>query len=256
MTEHKVELYGYATSPFVVKVGTFLKYKRIPFDFIPVNPLHPGRQLRKFPGQRKVPVLTINGEWGAESTDLGIWLEEVFPECPILGRNQADTDEILRIDQWVNVELLMGRFRQAMEWENARDAIRNGWKLARIIHDATPIPFPIRKAWPLIVKRVGFVRRFGNSVDRSESLPEMRDRQRRELLSYLGDGPFLGGRDRVSLADLSAYATLIMPHLVGMHGDAGFLDDPEVLAWCRRVQEHLPANPLVVPDHLLERALP
>ncbi len=234
MTAHKVELFGYSTSPFVVKVGAFLKYKQIPFDFIPINPVHPGRQLRQFPGQRKVPVLTIDGEWRAESTDLGIWLDEVFPERPILGRNQEDTDHILRIDQWVNDELIMGRFRHAMEWESVRDGIRNGWRLANIIHDATPIPFPIRKAWPFMVKRVGFVRRFGSSVDHSESLAEMRERQRREFLDYLGEGPFLGGRDRVSLADLSAYTTIVMPYLVGMEGGSAFLDDSSIVAWCRR----------------------
>jgi len=45
--------------------------------------------------------------------------------------------------------------------------MRNGWKLARTLHDLTPIPFPIRLAWPYIVRLVGFVRRFANSVDLS-----------------------------------------------------------------------------------------
>lgn len=260
MSKHKigntVKLYGYATSPFVLKAGAFLKYKQVPFEFVPVNPLHPSRQLRQFPGQRRVPVLTIGDEWRADSTQLGIWLDEVFPERPILGRTPEDTDRILQIDQWVSEQLLMGRFRQAIEWESPLDGIRNGWKLASTIHASTPIPFVIRKAWPLIVKRVGFVRRFGNSVDRSEPLPAMRQRQCRELLQHLGNGPFLGERDRVSLADLSAYTTIVMPHLMGMRGESNFLEDPNVLAWCHRVQEHLPANPLVIPDHLLERELP
>jgi hypothetical protein len=60
----------------------------------------------------------------------------------------------------------------------------------------------------------------------------------------------------VSLADLSAYTTIVMPHLTGMQGGKDFLDDPDILAWSRRVQVHLPNNPLVVPDHMLERALP
>ena len=256
MSAHKVQLYGYATSPFVVKVGAFLKHKQIPFEFVPVNPVHPTRKLRQFPGQRKVPVLTIDGEWRANSTPLGVWLEEVFPEHPILGRTPQDTDHILEIDRWVTDQLLMGLFRQAMEWENARDAIKNGWTLARIIHDSTPIPFFVRFGWPFIVQRVGFVRRFGNRVDRSEPLPDMRDRQRRELLHHLGDGPFLGCRNRVSLADLSAYTAIVTSHLIGMQRGSNFLEDPEVLAWCRRVQTHLPTNPLVVPDHLLKRRHP
>lgn len=256
MDEHQVELYGFATSPFVLKAGTFLKYKQIPFDWIPVNPISRSRQMSKFEGQEKVPVLKIDDEWRADSTPLGIWLDEVFPDRPILGTTEEDTEDILEIDQWVTDQLLNGRFRQALEWENTWDAIRNGWKLADIVHASTPIPYPIRKAWPFIIKYVGPVPHHGNSMDRSEPLPEMRDRQRRELLQHLGDGPFLGGRDRVSLADLSAYTTIVTPHRTGMHRELTFLDDSDVVAWCRRVQEHLPDNPLVVPDHLLERELP
>jgi glutathione S-transferase len=256
MNQPSVRLYGYATSPFVVKVGVFLKYKQVPFDFVPVNPAFPKRQLHPFKGQRRVPVLTIGDEWRADSTPLGIWLDEVFPERPILGHTPEDTQQILAMDKWVNDELIMGRFRQAMEWENPVNALRNGWTLSRIIHACTPIPFALRKAWPIVVKRVGFVRRFGSSVGPSESLPAMRARQCDELVAHIGNGPFLGGRDRVSLADLSAYATVVMPHLVGMHGPEPFLDNATVVAWCQRVQAQLPANPLVVPDHLIRRALP
>lgn len=255
VAEPEVKLYGYVTSPFVVKVGAFLKYKQIPFDLVPVNPVRP-RELKKFPGQRKVPVLTIGDEWRHDSTPLGIWLDEVFPQRPILGETPEDTQRILAIDEWVTNQLLMGQFRHAVEWENTLDSIRNGWKLARTLHDSTPIPFVLRWAWPFIVRRVGFVRRFAGSVDLSEPLPQMRERQCRELVEHLADGPFLGGRNRVSLADLSAYATIVTPHLMGMSKDSPFLEDPAVLAWCHRVQAHLPDNPLVVPGHLLERPLP
>ena len=256
MDKHTVRLYGYATSPFVVKVGTFLKYKQVPFEFVPVNPVFPKRQLGQFPRQRRVPVLSIDDQWRADSTPLGIWLDEVFPQRPILGDTPEETRQILALDQWVNDQLIMGRFRQAMEWESVWDGLRNGWNLSRILHDATPLPLPVRKGWPFIVKRVGFVRRFGQSVGQSEPLPAMRQRQCREFIAHLGNGPFLGSRERVSLADLSAYSTIVMPHLVGMHGPNDFLDEPDILAWCHRMQEQLPTNPLVVPDHMLVRDLP
>lgn len=108
----------------------------------------------------------------------------------------------------------------------------------------------------MLVRSAGFVRRFASSVDLSEPLDQMRQRQCHELIGHLGDGPFLGGRARVSLADLSAYTIIVTPHLMGMHGDSVFLEDARVLAWCRRVQKHLPDNPLVVPGHMLERPLP
>ncbi|MDX1696005.1 MAG: glutathione S-transferase family protein, partial [Ketobacteraceae bacterium] len=231
----RVKLYGYATSPFVIKVGVFLKYKQIPFEFVPVNPVFPSQQLKKFPGQRKVPVLTIDEEWRADSTPLGIWLDEVFPDRPILGVTPEDTQHILEMDQWVNDQLIMGQFRRATEWESFRDALHNGWTLSRIIHDSTPIPFIVRKSWPFIVKRVGFVRRYAKRVGLSEPLADMRQRQLKEFLQQLGSGPFLGARKRVSLADLSAWSSIVMPHLIGIRAESPFLNDPEVLAWCHRV---------------------
>ena len=34
-----IKLYGYSTSPYVRKVGCYLYYKGLPFEFVPVNPL-------------------------------------------------------------------------------------------------------------------------------------------------------------------------------------------------------------------------
>lgn len=180
----------------------------------------------------------------------------MFPQRAILGDSPADTKRILEIDGWVTNQLIMGRFRHAVEWEHPWKSMKNGWKLSRAIHDSTPIPFVLRWSWPLIVRSVGFVRRFASNVDPSEPIAEMRERQCRELVEHIAGGPFLGGSDQVSLADLSAYGIIVTPHLMGMEADSSPLDDPAVLAWSRRVQEHLPDNPLVVPDHLLERPLP
>jgi len=35
----EIKLYGYPTSPFVLKTGCVLKYKKLPFEFVPANPL-------------------------------------------------------------------------------------------------------------------------------------------------------------------------------------------------------------------------
>jgi hypothetical protein len=65
--------------------------------------------------------------------------------------------------------------------------------------------------------------------------------------------PFLGGRQHISLADLSAYMTLISSHLMGMHEESPFLKEPQIVDWCRRVQTELPNNPLLIADILIKR---
>ena len=61
-----INLYGYATSPYVRKTGAFLYYKQLPFTLVPVNPSDPENTLGKF-GGTQVPVLEIGDEWRRES---------------------------------------------------------------------------------------------------------------------------------------------------------------------------------------------
>ncbi len=250
----KVILYGYVTSPFVMKVGCFLKYKQIQFDHVAVNPVRPVQI--KFTGQRQVPVLTIDGEWRKDSTPLGIWLDEVFPQRPLLGDSAGDRKRILAIDDWATKHLIPGHFRGAVDWVRVRDSVRNGWRLARVVHDGTPLPRVVRLVWPLAVRKAPFIVRMMETLDRTESYVDMRARHAAELVAHLAGGPFLGGRQTVSLADLSVYPIVVSSHVIGLHGDNALLRRPEILAWSRRVQEHMPDNPLVVPGHLFERALP
>ena len=93
-------LYTYPTSPYGMKVGCYLKYKQLEYKFVPVNPVT-NRQIR-FTRQRQVPVLKIGDEWRKESSDLGIWLHELFPERPLLGQNEAQKHRIIEIDQWIS----------------------------------------------------------------------------------------------------------------------------------------------------------
>lgn len=248
---HAVTLFGYPTSPFVMKVGCYLKYKAIPYDFVPVNPVSP--VAIKFTGQRQVPVLKIDDEWRKDSSSLGIWLDEVFPDKPLLGHTPKERDTILHIDNWVSDHLIPARFRAAVEWEKPLQSIKNGWILAKAVNDATRIPPIIRVLWPFLVKRAGFIRDMVARMNLEEPMDQMRERLCHELEQFLLDGPFLGGQSSVSLADLSAYPTVVSAHLMGMHQDSPFYRSAAIVDWCRRVQQALPDNPLLVPDELIVR---
>ncbi len=250
-TMKNVTLYGYPTSPYVIKVGSFLKYKKIPYEFVPVNPVSP-LQI-KFTGQKQVPVLKIDQEWRKDSTQLGIWLDEHFPEKPMMGDNEKDTNLILLIDEWVSSNLITAKFRAAVEWENTWGSLRNGWLLARAVNHGTKIPFFIRILWPFLVRKAKFIVDMVSQLDTNESIAAMRLRLCDEFIQHLQTGPFLGGRQSISLADLSAYMTIISSHLMGFHAESPFLNNPQIVDWCRRIQAELPDNPLLVPDTFIER---
>lgn len=247
-----IRLYGYPTSPYVMKVACFLQYKKLPFEYIPVNPVSPVEI--KFTQQRQVPVLSIGEQWKKDSTTLGIWLNDNFPEINILGDTDYSRQKILAVDNWISDSLITARFRHAIEWENPWNSMRNGWLLAKSVSNATPIPLWIRWLWPLLIRKAKFIVSMMDNVDLQESMPVMRQRLCDEFVAHLGDGPFLAAEKRVSLADLSAYPIVISGHLMGMHGDSPMLTHPKIIAWCRRVQECLPDNPLLVPDSLIVRA--
>ncbi|MGF1604884.1 MAG: glutathione S-transferase family protein [Rhodothalassiaceae bacterium] len=249
-----IRLYGYATSPYVMKVVCYLKFKGLDYQFVPVRP-KTNEQIR-FTGQKKVPVLQIGEEWRTESSDLGWWLDELAPEPPMDGEDEVDAFKIRDIDAWVSDMLIPSRFREAVDWEDTPTALKTGWRLASIVHAGTPLPLHWRLLWPLAVRQAPFIQEMVNDLSRSEPVATMRRRLMDEFEAHLGEGPYLGARKRPSLADLSAYPVLISGWLMGLGRSFAWLERPAILAWMERVQSHLPANPLACPDRFLVRPFP
>lgn len=246
-----IQLFSYATSPYAQKVGCYLKYKNIDFKFIPVNPLT-NREIA-FTRQRQVPVLQVGEQWRKESSDLGLWLEELYPNKPILPSDQGQRDLVLKVDQWISDSLIPSAFRYAVEWQNPWYSVTNGWRLSRAVSHGTKLPMHIRLLWPFGVKRAPFIVNMVKELDLQEPIPEMNRRLQNEFLAHLDGGPFLAQQDKISLADLSAFPIIVSGHFMGMNTMQALKDHPEILAWARRVFAELPANPLLVPDKLLKR---
>lgn len=248
-------LYADAINPCAAKVNCFLDYKELEFNVIHVNPV--SRREIRFAEQHQVPILRIGEEWRTDSTAIGIWLEERFPERPILGHTSSERALILKMDQWVSASPMAAFWRQVCEGDNLLAWLRNGWRLGAVLNRARRLPLMLRFMWPLLLKvwpSITGCSRTG--MDSEETLSAMHERVCREMREWLGRGPFMGELNRPSLADLAAYPQFIMPYLVGLQQDYLFLRVPEVLGWMSRVQKWLPANPLLVPNDCFERILP
>jgi len=248
-----IQLFSYPTSPYAQKVGCYLKYKRLDFKLIPVNPLT--NDQIAFTRQRQVPVLQIGDEWRKDSSALGIWLNDLYPERPILPSDEAARAAILDIDDWISQSLITSVFRYAVEWQNLWYSITNGWRLSRAVSNGTKLPRYVRLIWPFGIKRAPFIVKMVNALDLSESIPQMNRRLQQEFLEHLGDGPFLGSQPQVSLADLSAFPPIASGWFMGMKTKQSLLEHPEIRAWAKRIHAELPANPLLVPDKLLKRSV-
>ena len=66
----------------------------------------------------------------------------------------------------------------------------------------------------------------------------------------------MGGHQRPSLADLSAFPAIAWPYRLGLEGTPDWFDNSEINNWVHAVQAHLPGNPLLIDQRLNARDVP
>ncbi|BBM01949.1 glutathione S-transferase family protein [Microbulbifer sp. GL-2] len=250
----EIKLYGYSTSPYVRKIGCCLHYKKLPFEFVPVNPVD-SKEI-SFTKQSQVPVLQIGDEWSTDSTPLAIWLDELYPEHPLFGDSKADRDKILELDSWVTNNLILGIFRTIYETEITAKFRHSAWRLAAIVSSQTPLSDEVRSAWPDLLKMAPFIQHMMADIDVSETLSEMQSRIALELIEHLGGGPFMGGLKQPSLVDFSVFPQLVFSYMVGIEQNLMGALAPALNNWINEVKAYLPKNPLLVPDYMIVNSLP
>ncbi|MEP1229150.1 MAG: glutathione S-transferase family protein [Litorimonas sp.] len=242
-----IKLYGYSTSPFVRKVAACLYYKNLPFEHVPVNPVDPDKTIG-FTGKRQVPVLSIGDDWKVDSTPIAIWLDEVYPERPLLPSDPQQRAKILKIDDWMNKNFLPSYFRGALDAKKDLAFKYRAWRLAALVSAHTPLPENIRHMWPDILQMAPFIVNMVNTLDREESLQDMHMRLGMEMIMHLGDGPFLGSSQTPTLVDLALFPQLVFPYMAGLADKMPTDAAPPLKAWTRDVAKHLPKNPILIPD--------
>ena len=249
-----IKLYGYSTSPYVRKVACCLYYKKLPFEFIPVNPTD--SKVIAFTKQTQVPVLKIGDEWHTDSTLLAIWLDELYPENHLFGNNEEQRERILALDSWVTDNPILAMFRTVYEAKMTARFRHVAWRLAAIVSSQSPLSDEVRAAWPDFLKTAPFIHHMINCVDTSETLSQMHARIAKELVSHLKEGPFLGGLEQPSLADFALYPQLVFGYMVGIEQDLLAAMEPSLNKWLQNMKPHLPKNPLLVPDFMIVNELP
>lgn len=248
-----IQLFAFSTSPYAMKVACYLAYKNIDFKFEGVSPVT--FKEVSFTGRKQVPVLKINDEWRLESSEIGKWLEEKFPQRPMLGLSATERALILTIDQWVSNQLIPSMFRLVVDWPSISTGLSNGWKLAAAVNQVTPLPRWLRLMWPILLRRANFIQALMMNVDRSKTHKESQKAVISQFVEHLQSGPYLGGLKQPTLADFSAYPVIVFPYRFGLGGSENWLSEKKVSSWASLVQQHLPENPFLVPESLLVREL-
>ena len=252
----EITLYGYTTSPFVRKVSCYLYYKGLQFNFVGVSPVEPNKTIG-FSGGTQVPVVKIGDKWRTDSSPIGHWIEELYPEKPLLGKTATDRETIVKIDDWASEQFIPGMiFRSAVDGEKNEAFKKRAWRLAEIVSSGATLPDHVKEAWPDIIATAPFIQRMVNELDLSEPLLAMQQRIIMELADHLGDGPFLGGLDAPSLADFAVYPQIMFNYQVGLINDLILLEHPTLGPWLERVGNTLPRNPWCVDESFIVNEWP
>mgnify|MGYP001811639504 CR=1 FL=1 len=250
-----VTLYTWVMSPFAMKVHAFLLFKRINFRCFYVNPLKRHSQI---PVGDQIPVVAIGNECRADSTPIGLWIEEAFPEQPqLLPTDSAEREKVLAINDWVTDRLIPIVFRIPQEPGFNVSRISNGWKLSHVMAQTAHggLPKLVEWAWPWILATQPFLKNELAKADPHLSLAEVKAKLHSEFVAKLEQGPFFGGRSQPSMADVAAYPQFLLPFMVGMDDADYFLDFPEVVSWLKAMEPFMRGSPPLLPDVVQKRTL-
>lgn len=107
-----LELYQFELCPFCEKVRFMLDYKGLEYKKIEVTPGIGQLDVFKISGQRQVPVLKDGDTVVADSTKIALYLDDKYPEKPLMPTNSLARGQSLLLEEWAD-ESFVGNTRKA-----------------------------------------------------------------------------------------------------------------------------------------------
>jgi glutathione S-transferase len=190
----RIVLYGPRAMPYVEKVGRGLRVKRLAFTL--VEPASPEDYARLSPETGLLPVLEVDGRRIPDSSAILDFLDERFPEPPLLSPDPRVAREQRRLEAWIDETFSF----YILRWVRSR------------LGPSAPGPAP-GGGFPLgPMARLGLIQPDGKlspeAFDTREGGPGPEfERRLDDLQQMLGARPFFYA-DALSRADLSVYGSL------------------------------------------------
>lgn len=227
MQKNKIKLYTLRTSPFAAKVEAFLDYKGLDYELIDIHPL---RLKQDLPYGHTIPVLELDGEFRNESTQIGIWLDESFPETKSL-IDIASKEKILKADAWVSENLIALLFYTVYPKFDGSfiKSCKHCLNLAKELNENTKLGFP-SFFWPMFIKEAPFIKNIISKF-KKQSFIEAKKMVFDELEQVLAKDTYIAGTKDVSLADLSAYAQFKLAQKLNLREFLDLETYPRIKTW-------------------------
>jgi glutathione S-transferase len=126
-----IVLHQLEESPFCDKIRRALNWKRIAYTIHEVPLLEALTSYKKVNRIGKVPALEVDGRVVADSTDIAYYLDERWPERPLLPRDPADRALCHFLEDWADESLYFYELR--LRFTFPRNRAR--WITALLAHD-------------------------------------------------------------------------------------------------------------------------
>ena len=218
----EITLYG-PQAPFTVKVERALRFKGLAYEL--VEPQGPEDYRRWNPETGLLPAMRVDGELVHDSTRIVEYLDERFPEPPLLSSDPKTADAQRRLEDWCDETF----FFYWLRWTRLRDAAAEQpprafglltW-LRELALSRGPDPRP-RGRWGLSPEVTDLVEQLGRRCD--------------DLSNMLGQRSFFHS-DTPSLADIAVYAMLTSMRSGNLpRGPQLLAERPELIEFMKRVE--------------------
>ncbi len=221
-------LHQFLISPFCDKIRRIMHWKGLEYE-VEEYPLVARKKIRRIYPTAKLPCLEHDGTYIGDSTDIAYYLEETFPEKPLLPSTPRERGLVHVLEDWADESLYF--YEMYLRFGLPHNAKRN---LPRMLHADRPL---VRRILPHLIPRGirGIFRTQG--VGRKSLEHVLRD-VRRQLLALkdcLGSGEFLVG-DQLSLADIAVYC-MVCAMWDSAEGSDIIRELPTLGAWMKRVED-------------------
>ena len=202
----QLTVYGSAISYYTGKLEGYLRYKEIPYRFVPLSPKL-GRRLQKETGTSQIPAVELpDGRFMTDTTPMIDWFESQYPPTPAVIPGDPLQGFVSRLVEDYAEEWL---WRPAMHfrWNYRQDAILLSRKIADELMVDIPLP-GFAKRFIMRRRQQGFyVRRDGVTRETWDHVEGIYFSTLDRLEFIFAQRPFLLGQ-APTLADFGFFASM------------------------------------------------
>jgi glutathione S-transferase len=196
-----ITLYQFEISPFCDKIRRILAVKRVPHAIREVGLVESQTSYRKVNPTGKCPAIADDGKIVADSTEIAYYLEERYPDPPLLPKDRRDWALVHVLEDWADESLYFYEMRLRFGIAANRERV-----LPRLLaHEGglmkTLAPF----VFPRAIRSQMNAQGVGRKSD-EHAIADVR-RHLDAIDALLGGQPYLVG-DRLSLADIAVASML------------------------------------------------